>query len=101
VWPFLLGGSVLLFAWGVFVLSFKSEPSAVGRTGAIVILIAGASIGTALVGGIASIGLVRRARWASSAAWVASVLMILTCVSSWAGIVGVVGLASGRMSRKT
>jgi len=101
VWPFLLGGSGLLLAWGVFILSFRSEPSAVGRTGAILLLIGGASIGTALVGGIASIGLVRRASWASSAAWLASVLMILTCVSSWAGIVGVVGLASGRMSRKT
>ena len=92
---------MLLLACGVFILSFRSEPSAVGRTGAILLLIGGVSIGTALVGGIASIGLVRRASWASSAAWLASVLMILTCVSSWAGIVGVVGLASGRMSRKT
>jgi hypothetical protein len=101
VWPFLLAGAGLLLAWGVFVLSFKSEPSAVGRTGAIVILIGVASIGTALVGGIASIGLVRHARWARSVAWFASALMILTCVSSWAGLVGVVGLASGRTSRKT
>ncbi|MGA7911559.1 MAG: hypothetical protein WB682_03515 [Candidatus Dormiibacterota bacterium] len=101
VWPFLLGGAVLLLGWGVFVLSFKSEPSAVGRTGAIVILIAGASIGTALVGGLASIGLVVRARWARPVAWFASALMIITCVSSWAGLVGLVGLASGRTSRKT
>jgi len=92
---------VLLFAWGVFVLGFKAEPSAVGRTGAIVILIGGGSILTALAGGVASIGLVRHARWARSAAWFASVLMILTCVSSWAGLVGVVGLTSGRTSRKT
>jgi hypothetical protein len=101
VWPFLLAGSVLLMAWGLFVLSFKSEPSAVGRTGAIVILIGGVSIGTALVGGIAAIGLIRRSRWAPPAAWFVSVLMILTCVSSWAGIVAVVGLVSGRMSQKT
>jgi len=92
---------VLLLAWGVFVLSFKGEPSAIGRAGAIVIVIGGGSIGTAVVGGVAAIGLVRHARWARSVAWFASVLMILTCVSSWAGLVGVVGLASGRTSRKT
>ena len=101
VWPFLLGGAVLALVWGVFVLRFKAEPSAVGRIGAIVILIGGASIGTAVVGAVASIGLVRHARWARSAAWFASVLMILTFVSSWAGLVGVVGLTSGRTSRKT
>ena len=101
MWPFLLGGAGLLLAWGLFVLSFKTEPSAVGRTGAIVILIGGGSIGTAVVGGVASIGLVRHAGWARSVAWLASALMILTCVSSWAGLVGVVGLASGRTPRKT
>ncbi|HSP08683.1 MAG TPA: hypothetical protein VLU92_03685 [Candidatus Dormibacteraeota bacterium] len=101
VWPFLLGGAALLLAWGLFVLSFKTEPSAVGRTGAIVILIGGASIGTAIVGAVATIGLVRHARWARSVAWFASALMIVTCVSSWAGLVGVVGLISGRTPRKT
>lgn len=101
MWPFLLAGAALLLAWGVFVLSFKTEPSAVGRTGAIVILIGGASIGTAIVGAVASIGLARRAPWARSVAWFASALMILTCVSSWAGLVGVVGLAAGRNFRKT
>ena len=101
VWPFLVAGAALLLVWSVFVLSFKSEPSAVGRTGAIVILIAGASIGTALVAGIASVGLVRGARWARPAAWLASALMVVTCVSSWAGLVGLVGLASSRTPRKT
>ena len=91
----------MLFAWGVFVLSFKAEPSAIGRIGAIVILIGGGSIGTALVGVVASIGLVRHARWARSVAWLASALMILTCVSSWAGLVGMVGLVSGPTPRKT
>lgn len=92
---------MLLLAWGLFVLSFTAEPSAVGRTGAIVVLIGGGSIGTAIVGAVASIGLARGAYWARSAAWFASALMILTCVSSWAGLVGVVGLASGWTSRKT
>lgn len=101
MWPFLLGGAVLLLAWGLFVLTFRSEPSAVGRTGAIVILVGGGSIGAAIVGAVASIGLVRRAHWARPAAWFASALMILTCVSSWAGLVAVAGLAAGRTSQKT
>jgi hypothetical protein len=101
VWPFLLGGAVLLLAWGLFVLSFTTEPSAVGRTGAIVILVGGGSIGAAIVGAVASIGLVRSAHWGRSAAWFASVLMILTCVGAWAGIVAVAGLAAGRTSQKT
>ena len=92
---------MLLLAWGLFVLSFTAEPSAVGRTGAIVILVGGGSIGSAIVGAIASIGLVRGARWARSAAWFASALMILTCVSSWAGLVAVAGLAAGRTSQRT
>lgn len=97
----ILAGSFLLLIWGLFVLSFKTEPSAVGRVGAALIVIGGASIGTALVGFVAAVGSFVHARWAASAAWVASVLLVLTVVSSWAGIVGLVGLISSRMSSRT
>jgi hypothetical protein len=97
----ILAGSFLLLLWGFFVLSFKTEPSAVGRVGVALIVIGGASIGTAVVGFVAAFGSFFRARWATSAAWLASVLLVLTVVSSWAGIIGVVGLISSRMSTRT
>ncbi|MGH7765805.1 MAG: hypothetical protein ACREOM_15450 [Candidatus Dormibacteraceae bacterium] len=101
IWPVLLAGSVLLLVCGVFVLSFRSEPSAVGRTGAVLIALGAASIATAILGAIAAMALRTQARWATSVAWLASVLMILTCVSSWAGVIAMAGLFSGRTSRKT
>jgi hypothetical protein len=97
----LFAGALLLLLWGFFVLSFRSEPSAVGRVGLALIVVGGASIGTAIVGVVAAIGLFLRTRWAASAAWFASVLMVLTVVSSWAGIVGVIGLMSSRVPPKT
>ena len=91
-----MAGSVLLLVWGVFVLGFTSEPSAVGRMGVALLLIGGASLGTAIVGAVASVGLYRHSPWALSAAWFAAVLMILTCISSWAGALAIVGLVSSR-----
>ena len=61
------------------------------------ITIGGASLGSALVGFVAAVGSFLRARWATSAAWLASLLLVLTIVSSWAGIVALVGLISGRI----
>ena len=101
IWSTLLAGSLLLAPWGIFVLGFTSEPSAVGRTGMALIVIGGGSIGTAIVGVVAAVGMFRRTPWAGPAAWFASVLMILTCVSSWAGVIGLIGLVSSRISPKT
>jgi len=97
----LLAASFLLLLWGGFVLSFTSEPSAVGRMGLALQLIGGASIGTAIVGTVATIGLYRKAIWARSAAWFASVLMILSCAGSWAGVIAIVGLVRSRNTPKT
>jgi len=97
----LFAGAFLLLLWGIFVLSFRSEPSAVGRVGLALIVVGGASIGSAIVGVVAAIGLMVQARWAASAAWFASILMLLTVVSSWAGVVGLVGLMSGRARPRT
>src|SRR5260370_20438022 len=94
----LFAGSLMLLLWGLFVLSFKSEPSAVGRVHLALNVIGGASIGTAIVGGTAAVGLIVRARWAAPAAWLASVLLVLTVVGSWAGIIVLIGLIAGRRS---
>ncbi|HEY0829647.1 MAG TPA: hypothetical protein VGE99_00805 [Candidatus Dormibacteraeota bacterium] len=94
----LMAGSFCLFLWGGFVFTFTSEPSSVGRLGAALFLIVGASLGTAIVGTVATVGLYRKSRWAPSAAWFASVLMILTCVSSWAAVIAIIGLVSSRRS---
>jgi hypothetical protein len=97
----LLVASFMLLLWGGFVLTFTSEPSAVGRMGFALQLIGAASIGTAVVGGVTGIGLYRKASWAPSAAWFASVLMILSCAGSWAGVIAIVGLVSSRNRPKT
>src|SRR5256712_12789482 len=97
----LLAGSTVLLAWGFFVLSFKSEPSAVGRVLAALIIIGGASIGTAITGFVAAVALIGRARWATSAAWFASAVMILAVVRSLAGLPTAIGLLSRRNRPKT
>jgi hypothetical protein len=101
IWSAFLAGSAVLLVWGFFVLSFKSEPSAVGRTGIALIVIGAGSIGAAIVGALAAIGLLRRSRWAEPAAWLASVLMVLTVIGSWAGLIALVALVSSRVRRRT
>jgi hypothetical protein len=100
VWWTLLVGSAILLAWSWFLLSFISEPSAVGRTRAILAGLAGSSIGAAVLGMAAAIGLWRDKRWAWRLGLVASVFMILTCAGAVAGIPAVFGLAGGRNSSK-
>ncbi|TMG70361.1 MAG: hypothetical protein E6H86_01325 [Chloroflexi bacterium] len=101
IWSTLVTGAAILLVWGVFVLSFKSEPSAIGRVWIALMLIGGGSIGTAVVGLVAAVGLRRDARWATSTAWLASVLMVLTVVSSWAGIIALIGLIASRQRSRT
>lgn len=97
----LVAGSMLVLLWGVYVLSFTSEPSAVGRVGVALVVISGGSIGTAIAGFVAGVALLGRSRWAIPAAWFASALMILTVVSSWAGILTAIGLLTSRTRAKT
>src|SRR5260370_28739670 len=101
IWSTLMTGAAILLSWGIFVLSFKSEPSAVGRLGIGLIIVGGASIGTAIAGAVAAIGLLRHARWGTSAAWLASVLMVPTVISSWAGAIGLLRLVTSRLRSST
>ena len=98
VWWTLLVGSAIALAWAAVLLSFLSEPSAVGRSGAILAAWAGSSIGTAVFGVAAALALWRKKRWAWRLGLLASVFMILTGASAIAGIPAVFGLAGGRNS---
>jgi hypothetical protein len=97
----LFAGSFLLLLWGCYVLTFTSEPSAVGRVLVALVVIGGASIGGAILGFVASIGLFLRTRWAATTAWLASVVLLFSIVSSWAGVIGLAGLISSRVSSRT
>jgi len=98
VWWTLLVGSAILLVWAWFLLGFLSEPSAVGRSGAILASWAGGSIGTALLGVAAAMALWRKKRWAWRLGLAAAVFMILTGAGAIAGIPAVFGLAGGRNS---
>ncbi len=100
VWWALLAGAAILLVWAWFILGFLSEPSAVGRPRAALALVGGSSIGTAVIGVIASLGLLNRQRWAWRLAVVSSVFMTLTIVGAIAGIPALIGLMSGRSSTK-
>jgi hypothetical protein len=100
VWWTLLVGSALLVVWAWFVLGFRSEPSAVGRSRVVLDLVAGGSIGAALVGAAAAAALLGRRRWAPRLALVAAAFMILTVVGAIAGLPALIGLLSSRAAAR-
>jgi hypothetical protein len=100
VWAALLLGSALMLWWAWFVIGFLSEPSAVGRIWVVLVTSSAYSAGSALVGVIAAIGLLRRERWARTAAGIASAAMTLTVVGAIAGIPVLAALVSSHNSNK-
>ena len=96
----LLIGSAILLAWAWFMLGFLSEPSAVGRTRAILGLLGGGCIGVAVLGVAAAVALRLRVRWAPGLGLAAAVFMILTVVGAVIGVPAVFGLLGGRKSTK-
>ena len=96
VWWTLLAGAAILFIWGVFVLGFLGEPSAIGRVRTAIRVIGGVSIVAAVLGVIAAVALLQRKSWAWAAALIASVLMTLTVVGAIAGIPALIGVAASR-----
>ncbi len=100
VWWTLMIGAVVLVAWAWFVFGFRSEPSAVGRSRVVLDLVAGGSIGAALLGSAAAVALLTRRRWAPRFALVAAVLMTLTVVGAIAGVPALIGLVSSRNSAR-
>jgi hypothetical protein len=100
VWWTLLAGAALLAVWAWFVFGFRSEPSAVGRSRVVLDLVAGGSIGAALVGSAAAVALLARQRWAPRLALVAALLMTVTVVGAIAGVPALIGLLSSRKSAR-
>jgi hypothetical protein len=98
-WWTLLLGALLLVAWALFLLSFLSEPSAVGRSRVLLAGVAGSSLGVAGLALVAALALLKGARWAPRLAAVASGFMILTVVGAIAGVPLVFGLLAGRTSK--
>jgi hypothetical protein len=98
-WWTLLLGAILLVTWALFLLSFLSEPSAVGRSRTLLAGVAGSSLGVAGLAVVAALALLSRARWAPRLAAVVAGLMILTVVGAIAGIPLVFGLLAGRSSK--
>ena len=100
VGPVLLFGAAVMLTWGWFIIGFLSEPSAVGRSRIVLVTSSAYSIGSALVGVIGAIGLLRRERWARMLAAIASAAMTLTVVGAVAGIPALIGLLSSRNSAR-
>lgn len=96
MWWTLLVGSAILLIWGIFVLGFLGEPSAIGRVRTALRFIGVVSILAAVLGVIAAVALLRRESWAWTAALIASVLMTLTVVGAIAGIPALIGVATSR-----
>ena len=92
----LIVGAVLLLAFAWFLHGFLAEPSAVGRSRAVLDWLIGSSIGSAAAGVVAAAGLLRRSAWAWGAAVFASSVMILTCAGAVIGVPALLGLWTGR-----
>jgi hypothetical protein len=96
VGPVLVVGAVVMLGWAWFIVGFLTEPSAIGRIRFVLVTSSAYSVGAAMVGVIAAIGLIRRQRWARTAAGIASGAMTLTVVGAIAGIPVLIALISSR-----
>ena len=96
VWPVLLAGAAVMLYWAWFVIGFLSEPSAVGRVWVVLVTSSAYSAGSAVVGVIGAVGLMRGERWGRTMAGIAASAMTLTGVGAIAGIPAVIGLWSSR-----
>jgi predicted membrane protein len=94
----LLIGAALMLAWAWFIVGFLAEPAAVGRIRFVLVTSSAYSVGAAVVGVIAAIGLIRHRRWARTAAGIASGAMTFTVVGAIAGIPVLIALVASRNS---
>jgi hypothetical protein len=86
--------------WAWFVIGFLTEPSAVGRVWVVLVMSSAYSAGSAVVGVISAVGLMRGERWGRTMAGIAASAMTLTGVGAIAGIPAVIGLWSSRNSSR-
>jgi hypothetical protein len=92
----LLIGAAIDIAWVVFLLQFMQEPSATGRSAAVLVFWFGFAGAAAALAVLAAILLRRRDRSGRVLAWIAAGLMTVTCVGAIAGIPALIGLWSSR-----
>jgi uncharacterized membrane protein len=92
----LLIGSGIGIAWAAFLSQFMNEPSAVGRSKAVLVIWAVISLTTAVLALPVAIMLRRRDRSGRALAWVVSILMTITFVGAVAGVPALIGLLWSR-----
>jgi hypothetical protein len=86
--------------WAWFVIGFLTEPSAVGRVWIVLVMSSAYSAGSAVVGVIGAVGLMRGERWGRTLAGIASAAMTFSVVGAIAGIPALIGLWSSRNSSR-
>ncbi|MFI5283513.1 MAG: hypothetical protein ACHQ0J_10370 [Candidatus Dormibacterales bacterium] len=82
----LVVGALGLLVWAWFLLGFRSEPSATGRSRLVLLAYVAYTAVSALSGLAAAFGVARGARGSRRWAAVAAVAMSLTCVGAIAGV---------------
>jgi hypothetical protein len=92
----LLIGAAMDIAVGIFLSQFMSEPSAVGRSKAALVIWSVVALATAVLAIPTAIMLVRQDRPGRPLAWLVSILMTATLVPAIAGIPALIGLWSSR-----
>jgi hypothetical protein len=83
-------------AWAWFIFGFISEPSAVGRILAVLVIWIAISIAAGLAGAVGAMALLRHEMSGRPLAWIAAIGMTLTGVGAIAGIPALVGLLASR-----
>jgi len=96
LWWVLLVGAVLTAGWAWFVFGFISEPSAVGKILAVLVIWIALSVTAALAGAVGAVGLLRRESSGRTIAWIAAITMTLSGIGAIAGIPALIGLLASR-----
>jgi hypothetical protein len=92
----LLIGAAIDIGWVAFLAQFMQEPSATGRSAAVLVIWFGFAGAAAALAVLAAIMLLVRYRAGRVLAWMAAGLMTVTCVGAIAGIPALIGLGSSR-----
>jgi len=100
LWWALLVGAVVAAAWAWFIFGFISEPSAVGRILAVLVIWIAVSIAAALAGAVGALGLLRGESSGRTLAWIAAVAMTFTGVAAVVGIPALIGLLASRRAAR-
>jgi hypothetical protein len=100
LWAALLAGAVVTVWWAWFVSGFLSEPSAVGRVLAVLLISIGSSALSGLAGAAGAMGLLRHEPWGRSFAWIAAVALTLSVVGAVGGIPALIGLGWSRKAER-